>query len=82
MIASASSNSGQRIGDDGEAAGATTGERARVMADPGRILALQRADELGAVGLVDRPHDHAAHSAGGAADDQPDLGHCAPLKCA
>jgi hypothetical protein len=39
------------------------------MPEPRRILALERADELGVARLVDRADDHAPHAACGAGDD-------------
>ena len=63
MIASAFEEQRQRIGDDREAARRAAGERRRIVAEPGRVLALERAGQREPVRLVDRAHDHAAHAA-------------------
>ena len=69
----------QRVGDDRKAARRAAGQHGRVAAEPGRVRALEGAGQLEAFQLVDCPDDHASHAAGGAADDQPHLGHCVPL---
>ena len=66
---------GQRFGDNLEAARRAAGKRARIMAKPGRVLALERAGKREVGRLVDRAHDHAAHAARGAGDDDAQFGH-------
>ena len=46
MIASASSSSGSGSAHDLKAARRTAGQQRRILAEPGRILALERAGEL------------------------------------
>ena len=65
----------QRIRGDLNPGWGTAGERTRIMVEPGRVVAFERAGEREARRLVDRPHDHAAHPASGAGDDDAQIGH-------
>ena len=66
---------GQRVGHDLKALRRAARQQRRVLAEPGRIFTLERAGELEPVRLMDRPDDHAPHAAGGAAHNQPQVGH-------
>ncbi len=63
MIASAFKQQRQRIGPDRQPGRRTAGQRTRILAEPGRVFAFERAGEAQPVGFVDRPHDHPAHAA-------------------
>ena len=61
---------GQRVVGDRHAERRQAGERARILAERRRALALDRARQRAALGLGDGLDQHPAHPPGGADDDE------------
>lgn len=70
----------QRIGPDCEASRETARERPRIVADPGGVHPFKGACECEPIPLNNRPHNHTAHAAGRAGDDDAQFRQHALLK--